>query len=264
MAKDTEETKSQIIEIISKYQYQDTSNIWINKLGTEMIASYGKSKTNFWSALKALIKSGIVEKYQDKTADRPNRKYLRIVKTTESELVKNHEKSLESTRKYFKDGLRYLKKHGMFDVFRLNYEHITKYKKDTYCFINDKPTWKKGEKVSNFNNPEFLKSKLIRTEPKWFDVGFKPKSRKTFLAILNSIDSLYNYSNKLQIGMTLGHFDKLYDQTIKSQYKQSLKIIGDLITKLLELFPDPLEKEYIDQLIKDRFSWQISLDEIKK
>ena len=234
--------------------------MWINRLADLMLQAYGKSKTTYKPALDALEKAGIIEKYKlGRSENYPQRIYIRIAENEASERIKNGKKNIENTRKIFLESLRYLKKHGLFTHFGLKYEHETIYKKQHFVFINDKPTWKKGEKVPQFNTEEFLKSKLVKTKPFALNVYFKKKSLDCFYSMLEAIEFQFNYSNSLQINLTLGSFDKLYETAIKSQIKESLIQIKSLITKLIESFSDDLQRDYIDQYIKRRFAWQLPL-----
>ena len=258
--KGIEITKRQIMDILQRFSYEDTNNMWVNKLADLMLKEYGKSKTTYKPALDALEKAGIIEKYKlGRTENYPQRIYIRIVENEVLERIKNGKKNIENTRKIFLESLRYLKKHGLFEHFGLKYEHETIYKKQHYVFINDKPTWKKGEKVPQFNNPEFLKSKLVKTKPFALNVYFKKKSLDCFYSMLEAIEFQFNHCNSMQINLTLGYFDKLYETAIKSQIKESLIQIQKLITKLIESFSDDLQRDYIDQYIKRRFAWQIPL-----
>ena len=154
-----------------------------------------------------------------------------------------------------------MKKHSLLTKFTKQYEHLTISQGTEYKFINDRLTWKKGEKVSNFNNPEFLKGKLISSKPLWLDVSFNPKSYNVFNALLHLIENLYNHSNSLRIGMELGHFDKMYEKTVNSQYKKSILTIKTSLTKLIDSF-DKDQRDFINHLIYRKFTWFEPLQEI--
>ena len=255
--KDIELTKRQLMEVIPF-----DSKSWINQIAERMLDLHGKSKTAWYPAMKQLLELGVIEKVKpDRSDDYPNRRYLRIVETTESKRIKDYITSIEITRKEFVKGIRYLKKHSLLTKFTKQYEHNTTFKKTKYVFINDRPTWKKGEKVSNFNNPEFLKSKLISSKPLWVDVAFNPKSYTVFNALLHLIENLYNHSNSLRIGMELGHLDKMYEKTVNSQYKKSILTIKSSISKLIESF-DKDTQIFISYLIQQKFTWFEPLQEI--
>ena len=254
--KDIELTKRQVMEIISI-----SSDVWINRLAKFMLDEYGKSKTAWYPAYNQLLESGHIEKVKpDRSDDYPNRRYLRVVVTTESKKIKDYIASIETTRKQFAKGIRYLKKHSLLTKFTKQYEHNTISKGTSYVFINDRPTWK-GEKVSQFNNKEFLKGKLISSKPLWLDVSYNSKSYSVFNALLHLIENLYNHSNSLKIGMELGHFDKMYEKTINSQYKKSILTIKTSLTKLIESF-DKDQRDFIDNLIQQKFTWFEPLYEI--
>ena len=254
--KDIELTKRQVLEFITI-----SSDVWINRLADLMLKHYGKSKTAWYPAYNQLLESGRIEKVKpDRSDDYPNRRYLRVVETTESKRIKDYVASIETTRKEFAKGIRYLKKRSLLTKFTKQYEHNTTFKKTHYVFVNDKPTWK-GEKVSQFNNKEFLKSKLISTKPLWLDVSFNEKSYTVFNALLHLIENLYNHSNSLRIGMELGHFDKMYEKTVNSQYKKSILTIKTSLTKLIDSF-DKDQRDFINHLIYRKFTWFEPLQEI--
>ena len=255
--KDIELTKRQLMEVIPF-----SGKHWINQIAERMLDLHGKSKTAWYPAMKQLLESGVIEKVKaDRTDDYPNRRYLRIIETTESKRIKDYIASIETTRKEFVKGIRYLKKHSLLTKFTKQYEHNTTFKKTNYVFVNDRPTWKKGEKVPQFNTPEFLKSKLISSKPLWVDVSFNQKSYTVFNALLHLIENLYNHSNSLRIGMELGHFDKMYEKTVNSQYKKSILTIKSSISKLIESF-DKDQRGFADNLIQRKFTWFEPLREI--
>lgn len=250
------ETKIQIMDIV-----MISSDIWINKLAEFMLDEYGKSKTLVTPAYKQLVKSGNLEVFRKPKEDYPNRRYLRIIETTESQRIKNHIASIEITRKEFVKGIRYLKTHSLLTKFTMQYEHLTISQGTQYKFINDRPTWKKGEKVPNFNNKEFLKGKLQSSKPLWLDVSYNPKSYRVFNALLHLIENLFNQSNTLMIGIGLGHFDKMYEKTINSQYKKAINTIQNSLAKLIDSF-DKNQRDFIDNLIQQKFTWFEPLYEI--
>ena len=106
--KNIAETKRQIMDIV-----MISSDIWITKLKDLMIDEYKKSPTLVSSAYQQLVKSGHLEVFDKPKEDYPNRRYLRIIETTESQRIKNHIASIEITRKEFVKGIRYLKKHSL-------------------------------------------------------------------------------------------------------------------------------------------------------
>ena len=256
--KNIAETKRQIMDIV-----MISSDIWITKLKDLMLEEYKKSPSLVSSAYQQLVKSGHLEVFDKPQDDYPNRRYLRIIETTESQRIENHIASIEITRKQFERGIRYLKQHPLLTKFTVQYEHLTMhYPPGTeYKFINDRPTWKKGEKVSAFNNPEFLKSKLISSKPLWLDVSYNPKSYRIFNALLHLIENLFNNTNSLMIGLGLGHFDKMYEKTINSQYKKALNRIQWSLSKLIDSF-DEDQRDFIDNLIQQKFTWFEPLYEI--
>ena len=254
--KNIAETKIQIMDIV-----MISSDIWINKLAELMLDEYGKSKTLVTPAYKQLVKSGNLEVFRKPKDDYPNRRYLRIIETTESQRIKNHIASIEITRQEFVKGIRILKKRPLLTKFTMQYEHLTISKGTQYKFINDRPTWKKGEKVSAFNNPEFLKGKLQSSNPLWLDVSYNPKSYRVFNGLLHLIENLFNQSNTLMIGLGLGHFDKMYEKTINSQYKKALNRIQWSLSKLIDSF-DEDQRDFIDNLIQQKFTWFEPLYEI--
>lgn len=255
--KDIELIKRQLMEVIP---FEGKS--WINQIAERMLDLHGRSKTAWYPAMNQLIESGRIEKIKaDRSDDYPNRRYLRIVESSESKRIKDYIASIETTRKEFAKGIRYLKKHSLLTKFTKQYEHNTTFKKTKYVFINDRSTWKKGEKVSNFNTPEFLKSKLISSKPLWVDVSFNQKSYTVFNALLHLIENLYNHSNSLRIGMELGHFDKMYEKTVNTQYKKSILTIKSSISKLIESF-DKDQRGFVDNLIQRKFTWFEPLREI--
>ena len=250
------ETKKQIMNIVTI-----SNDIWITKLKDIMLKEYKKSPSLVSLAYQKLVKSGNLEVIKKKYEDYPNRRYLRIVESSESKRINDYIASIETTRKEFAKGIRYLEKNQLLTKFTKQYEHNTTFKKTKYVFINDRPTWKKGEKVSNFNNPEFLKSKLISTKPLWVDVSFNQKSYTVFNALLHLIENLYNHSSSLRIGMELGHFDKMYEKTVNTHYKKSILTIKSSISKLIESF-DKEQRGFVDNLIQRKFTWFEPLREI--
>ena len=254
--KNIAETKEHILDIV-----MISSDIWITKLKDLMLKEYKKSPSIVSSAYQQLVKSGHLEVFEKPQDDYPNRRYLRIIETTESQRIKNHVASIEITREQFVKGIRYLKTHSLLTKFTIQYEHLTISQGTQYKFINDRPTWKKGEKVSNFNNKEFLKGKLLRSEPLWLDVSYNPKSYSVFNALLHLIENLFNHSNSLRIGMELGHFDKMYEKTINSQYKKAINTIQNSLGKLIDSF-DKNQRDFIDNLIQQKFTWFEPLYEI--
>ena len=254
--KNIAETKRQIMDIV-----MISSDIWITKLKDLMLEEYKKSPSLVSSTYQQLVKSGHLEVFDKPLDDYPNRRYLRIIETTESQRIKNHIASIEITRKEFVKGIRYLKKHSLLTKFTMEYEHNTISKGTRYVFINDRPTWKKGEKVSAFNNPEFLKGKLQSSKPLWLDVSYNPKSYSAFNGMLLLIENLFNQTNSLMIGLGLGHFDKMYEKTINSQYKKALNRIQIDLAKLIDSF-DEDQRDFIDNLIQQKFTWFEPLYEI--
>ena len=260
------ETKIQIMDIV-----MISSDIWINKLAELMLEEYGKSKTLVTPAYKQLVKSGNLEVFRKPKDDYPNRRYLRIIETTESQRIKNHIASIENTRKQFDKGIRYLKKHSLLTKFTMQYEHLTisqgmnklinVWETTQYKFINDRPTWKTGEKVPQFNNPDFLKGKIQRSKPLWLNVSYNPKSYSVFNTLLRLIENLFNNTNSLMIGLGLGHFDKMYEKTINSQYKKAINTIQTSLGKLIDSF-DEDQRDFIDNLIQQKFTWFEPLYEI--
>ena len=199
-------------------------------------------------------------KFQKKYED-PRRIYLKVNETPETERIKNHNDSLETTRKQFCRGIRYLKQHPLLTKFSILYEHNTIAVGRRYVFINDRPTWKTGEKVPQFNNPDFLKGKVISSYPFGVDVSYNAKSYSVFNALLHLIENLFNNTNSLMIGLGLGHFDKLYEKTINSQYKKALNRIQIDLAKLIDSF-DEDQRDFIDNLIQRKFTWFEPLYEI--
>ena len=254
--KNIAETKRQIMDIV-----MISSDIWITKLKDLMLDEYKKSPSLVSSTYQQLVKSGHLEVFDKPKDDYPNRRYLRIIETTESQRIKNHIASIEITRKQFDIGIRHLKKHSLLTKFTKQYEHNTISKGTRYVFINDRPTWKKGEKVSAFNNPEFLKGKLQSSKPLWLDVSYNPKSYSVFNALLHLIENLFNNTNSLMIGLGLGHFDKMYEKTINSQYKKAINTIQTSLGKLIDSF-DKNQRDFIDNLIQQKFTWFEPLEEI--
>ena len=254
--KNIAETKRQIMDIV-----MISSDIWITKLKDLMLKEYKKSPSLVSSTYQQLVKSGHLEVFDKPLDDYPNRRYLRIIETTESQRIKNHIASIEITRKEFVKGIRYLKKHSLLTKFTMEYEHNTISKGKHYVFINDKPTWTKGEKVSAFNNPEFLKGKLLSSKPLWLDVSYNPKSYSVFNALLRLIENLFNNTNSLMIGLGLGHFDKMYEKTINKQYKKAINTIQTSLGKLIDSF-DEDQRDFIDNLIQRKFTWFEPLYEI--
>jgi len=253
--KDIETTKRQLLDIISI-----SNTIWINEVARTMLNNYGKSKTAWYPAYKQLLKSGHVQKFK-KTYEDPRRIYLKVNETHETDRIKNHNDSLEITRKQFCRGIRYLQQHPLLTKFSILYEHNTIAVGRRYVFINDRPTWKTGEKVSQFNNPDFLKGKVISSYPYGVDVSYNAKSYGVFNALLHLIENLFNNTNSLMIGLGLGHFDKLYEKTINSQYKKALNRIQIDLAKLIDSF-DEDQRDYIDNLIQQKFTWFEPLYEI--
>ena len=254
--KNIAETKRQIMDIV-----MISSDIWITKLKDLMLEEYKKSPSLVSSTYQQLVKSGHLEVFDKPLDDYPNRRYLRIIETTESQRIKNHIASIEITREQFVKGIRYLKTHSLLTKFTMEYEHNTISKGTRYVFINDRPTWKKGEKVSAFNNPEFLKGKLQSSNPLWLDVSYNPKSYSVFNALLRLIENLFNNTNSLMIGLGLGHFDKMYEKTINSQYKKAINTIQTSLGKLIDSF-DEDQRDFIDNLIQQKFTWFEPLYEI--
>ena len=254
--KNIAETKRQIMDIV-----MISSDIWITKLKDLMLEEYKKSPSLVSSTYQQLVKSGHLEVFDKPLDDYPNRRYLRIIETTESQRIKNHIASIEITRKEFVKGIRYLKKNPLLTKFSIQYEHNTIALGQRYVFVNDRPTWKKGEKVSAFNNPEFLKGKLLSSKPLWLNVSYNPKSYSVFNALLHLIENLFNHSNSLRIGMELGHFDKMYEKTINSQYKKAINTIQTSLGKLIDSF-DEDQRDFIDNLIQQKFTWFEPLYEI--
>ena len=254
--KNIAETKRQIMDIV-----MISSDIWITKLKDLMLKEYKKSPSLVSSTYQQLVKSGHLEVFDKPLDDYPNRRYLRIIETTESQRIKNHIAAIENTRKQFDKGIRHLKKHSLLTKFTMEYEHNTISKGTRYVFINDKPTWTKGEKVSAFNNPEFLKGKLLSSKPLWLDVSYNSKSYSVFNALLHLIENLFNQSNTLMIGIGLGHFDKMYEKTINSQYKKAINTIQTSLGKLIDSF-DEDQRDFIDNLIQQKFTWFEPLYEI--
>ena len=254
--KNIAETKRQIMNIV-----MISNDIWIRKLAELMLKQYKKSPSLVTPAYKQLVKSGNLEVFRKPKEDYPNRRYLRIIETTESQRIKNHIVTIEITRKQFEIGIRKLKKHSLLTKFTKQYEHNTISKGTRYVFINDKPTWTKGEKVSAFNNPEFLKGKLLSSKPLWLDVSYNPKSYSVFNALLRLIENLFNNTNSLMIGLGLGHFDKMYEKTINSQYKKAINTIQTSLGKLIDSF-DEDQRDFIDNLIQQKFTWFEPLYEI--
>ena len=226
-----------------------------------MLKEYKKSPSIVSSAYQQLVKSGHLEVFEKPKDDYPNRRYLRIIETTESQRIKNHIASIENTRKQFDKGIRYLKKHSLLTKFTIQYEHLTISQGTQYKFINERPTWTKGEKVSAFNNPEFLKGKLQSSKPLWLNVSYNPKSYSAFNGMLLLIENLFNQSNTLMIGIGLGHFDKMYEKTINSQYKKAINTIQTSLGKLIDSF-DENQRDFIDNLIQQKFTWFEPLYEI--
>ena len=114
--KNIAETKIQIMDIV-----MISSDIWINKLAELMLDEYGKSKTLVTPAYKQLVKSGNLEVFRKPKEDYPNRRYLRIIETTESQRIKNHIASIEITRQEFVKGIRILKKRPLLTKFTIQY-----------------------------------------------------------------------------------------------------------------------------------------------
>ena len=254
--KNIAETKRQIMDIV-----MISSDIWITKLKDLMLKEYKKSPSLVSSTYQQLVKSGHLEVFEKPKDDYPNRRYLRIIETTESQRIKNHVASIEITRKEFVKGIRYLKKRPLLTKFTKQYEHNTISKGTRYVFINDRSTWTKGEKVSAFNNPEFLKGKLLSSKPLWLDVSYNPKSYSVFNGLLHLIENLFNNTNSLMIGLGLGHFDKMYEKTINSQYKKAINTIQTSLGKLIDSF-DEDQRDFIDNLIQRKFTWFEPLYEI--
>lgn len=254
--KNIAETRRQIMDIV-----MISSDIWITKLKDLMLDEYKKSPSLVSSTYQQLVKSGYLEVFDKPKEDYPNRRYLRIIETTESQRIKNHIASIEITRKEFVKGIGYLKKHSLLTKFTMEYEHNTISKGTRYVFINDRSTWKKGEKVSAFNNPEFLKGKLLSSKPLWLNVSYNPKSYSVFNALLRLIENLFNNTNSLMIGLGLGHFDKMYEKTINSQYKKAINTIQTSLGKLIDSF-DENQRDFIDNLIQQKFTWFEPLYEI--
>jgi len=254
--KNIAETKRQIMDIV-----MISSDIWITKLKDLMLEEYKKSPSLVSSTYQQLVKSGHLEVFDKPLDDYPNRRYLRIIETTESQRIKNHIASIEITRKQFDIGIRHLKKHSLLTKFTKQYEHNTISKGTRYVFINDRPTWTKGEKVSAFNNPEFLKGKLLSSKPLWLDVSYNPKSYSVFNGLLRLIENLFNNTNSLMIGLGLGHFDKMYEKTINKQYKKAINTIQTSLGKLIDSF-DEDQRDFIDNLIQQKFTWFEPLYEI--
>lgn len=252
---DKELTKKQLLEIIAI-----SNSIWINEVARIMLKNYGKSKTAWYPAYKQLLKSCHIQSFR-KTYEDPRRIYLKVNETHETERIKNHSAGIETTRKQFDNGIRYLKKHSLLEKFAIIYEHNTIAKGTRYVFINDRPTWKKGEKVSQFNNPEFLKGKLTSSYPFSIDVSYNGKSYSVFNGLLHLIENLFNHTNSLRIGMELGHFDKMYEKTINSQYKKSILTIKNCLSKLIDSFEED-QRDFIDNLIQQKFTWFEPLYEI--
>jgi len=253
--KDIETTKRQLLEIIS---ISDT--IWINEVARMMLDNYGKSKTAWYPAYNKLLESGHVQKFK-KTHEDPRRIYLKVNETHETERIKNHNDSLEITRKQFRRGIRYLERYPLLTKFSIQYEHNTIALGRRYVFVNDRPTWKRGEKVPQFDHPDFLKGKVISSYPFGIDVSYNAKSYSVFNALLHLIENLFNQTNSLMIGLGLGHFDKLYEKTINSQYKKALNRIQNSLGELIDSF-DEDQRDFIDNLIQQKFTWFEPLYEI--
>ena len=114
--KNIAETKRQIMDIV-----MISSDIWITKLKDLMLEEYKKSPSLVSSTYQQLVKSGHLEVFDKPLDDYPNRRYLRIIETTESQRIKNHIASIENTRKQFDKGIRYLKKHSLLTKFTIQY-----------------------------------------------------------------------------------------------------------------------------------------------
>ena len=63
------------------------------------------------------------------------------------------------------------------------------------------------------------------------------------------------------IGLGLGHFDKMYEKTINSQYKKAINTIQTSLGKLIDSF-DKNQRDFIDNLIQQKVTWFEPLYEI--
>ena len=106
-----------------------------------------------------------------------------------------------------------------------------------------------------------MKGKLQSSKPLWLNVSYNPKSYRIFNALLGMIENLFNNTNSLMIGLGLGHFDKMYEKTINSQYKKAINTIQTSLGKLIDSF-DEDQRDFIDNLIQQKFTWFEPLYEI--